>query len=71
MDKLLSVEETGQMTGLSPWTIRALIRSGKLGRVKIGRRVLVETSAVRAFIESCKEADRIRIDSSVGKGRNS
>lgn len=58
MDKLLSITETGEMTGLSPWTIRGLIRAGRLERVKIGRRVLVELSAVRAFIESCKQADQ-------------
>jgi len=58
MDKLLSVDETGEVTGLSPWTIRALIRAGKLPRVKIGRRVLIEPSVVRDFIESCKQADQ-------------
>jgi excisionase family DNA binding protein len=67
MDKLLSIEEAGQVTGLSPWTIRALIRQGKLARVKIGRRVLVETSAVRDFIEACKKVDRIRADSRMGR----
>jgi hypothetical protein len=40
--ELLKHRGNGTNDGPHPWTIRALIRDGKLARVKIGRRVLVD-----------------------------
>jgi excisionase family DNA binding protein len=42
MEGLLTIDQTADFTGLSSWTIRYWIKHGKLGSVKIGRRVLVE-----------------------------
>lgn len=48
---LLGIPETAGMLGISPWTVRKLIRRGTLASVHIGRRVLVEVGEVERFIE--------------------
>lgn len=40
------------MLGLSHWTLRDYIHSGKLAHVKIGRRLLLEPSELRRLVDS-------------------
>ena len=54
---LKSVEETAARLSISPWTVRAYIAQGKIARVKVGRRTLVEDSEIERFVERCKAAD--------------
>lgn len=55
MDKvLLGVKEAGAAIGLSPWTIRKMIRESRLDAVRLGRRVLVEPAALRRLVERAK-----------------
>jgi excisionase family DNA binding protein len=42
MDPLLSIDESARLLSISPWTVRAKIREGKLRPVRLGRRVLLE-----------------------------
>ena len=42
------------MLAISPWTIRAYIKSGRLIPVKIGRAVRLEESELLKFIERSK-----------------
>jgi excisionase family DNA binding protein len=51
---VIDVHEAARLTSLSPHTIRAYIRQGKLPAVHIGRRVLIEPSALRRFVNSCR-----------------
>jgi excisionase family DNA binding protein len=48
---LLSIPEAAEMLGISPWTIRKLIRRAALPCVRIGRRVLVEVGEVANFVQ--------------------
>jgi excisionase family DNA binding protein len=48
---LLNVKEAGAALGISPWTIRRYINEGKLGAVRLGRRVLVEPSECHRLID--------------------
>jgi excisionase family DNA binding protein len=48
---LWNVKEAGATLGISPWTIRRYIAQGKLGMVRIGRRVLVEPSECRRLVD--------------------
>ena len=50
MDKLLSVEQTADLLGVSKWTIRAWIAQGKLKSAKLGSRRLVPQSEVERVI---------------------
>jgi excisionase family DNA binding protein len=50
---LKSVVEAAGLLGISPWTVRSFIRTGKLKPVRIGRRVLLpETELERLVAES-------------------
>ena len=49
--KLLSVNAAAERLGVSPFTIRAWIRQGRIEYVKLGRRVLLPESAIRHFVE--------------------
>jgi excisionase family DNA binding protein len=50
---LKSVVEAAGLLGISPWTVRAYVRTGKLRPVRIGRRVLLaETELERLIAES-------------------
>ena len=51
MEPLKSIEETAETLSLSPWTIRAYLRTGKIRPVRIGRRVLIEPDEIRRLIE--------------------
>jgi excisionase family DNA binding protein len=50
MEGLLTIDQTAEFTGLSSWTIRYWINQGKLGSVKIGRRVLVERAELNKLV---------------------
>lgn len=42
----LSVEQVGDMTGMSPWTWRRYASAGIVPSVKLGRRLLIPRQAV-------------------------
>jgi excisionase family DNA binding protein len=48
---LWDVKEAALALGLSPWTIRRYIRDRQLASIKVGRRVLVEPSECRRFVD--------------------
>ena len=49
--KLFDVNEAATLLSISPYTVRFLIRQGKLSPVRIGRRVLVQECELERFIE--------------------
>jgi excisionase family DNA binding protein len=51
MESLKSVEEAAGLWGVSPWTVRAYVRQGKINPVRIGRRVLIEPCEIARVIE--------------------
>ncbi len=54
MEALVPIEKAAELLGISPWTVRKYIRDRKLMAVHIGRRVLVEQSELRRFIEQAR-----------------
>jgi excisionase family DNA binding protein len=48
---LVGVLEAAEALGLSPWTIRKYVRSGRIRGVRIGRRVLIEPRELERLIE--------------------
>jgi excisionase family DNA binding protein len=51
MECLFSVEESAKrLGGISPWTIRCWLSSGRLKRTKIGRRTMIRESDLETFI---------------------
>jgi excisionase family DNA binding protein len=52
MERLaLSINEAAETLSLSPWTIRAWIKQGKLPAIKLGRRICVEPEALRNIVK--------------------
>lgn len=62
------VNEVGQATGLSPWTIRAYIRQGKIRPTRIGTRVLIEADELRRFLRKGRQPLREPEPASTAKG---
>jgi len=54
MDQLFNVEDSARILAISPWTVRALLRKGKLCPVRIGRRVCVSENELRRFVEEAQ-----------------
>ncbi|HMH05960.1 MAG TPA: helix-turn-helix domain-containing protein [Terriglobales bacterium] len=54
MQGLKNIDEVAGLLGISPWTVRAYIRDGKLVPVRIGRRVLMEETELERFIARSK-----------------
>lgn len=52
------VKEAARVLSISPWTIRRYISDGKLKAVRIGRRVLLEPSALNELLETGREGTR-------------
>jgi excisionase family DNA binding protein len=52
MDSLRSIDNTAEILGVSPYTIRAWIRRGLLASVKLGTRRLVTESEIQRVMEN-------------------
>src|SRR3954454_3986266 len=55
LEPLLSIDDVARLLRVSESSVYRLVRSGELGRVKVGGRTLVEPGAVRAFIADCRD----------------
>ena len=55
VEQLENIESAAKALSLSPWTVRAYIREGKIRSVRIGRRVLIEASEIRRLIEESRD----------------
>ena len=56
MTLLWNVEQAAAALAISPWTIRAYIRQGRLMPVRIGRRILFEPDECQRFLKTCKKS---------------
>ena len=55
LEPLMSIEDVARLLRVSESSVYRLVRSGALARVKVGGRTLFEPTAVRAFIDACRE----------------
>ena len=55
MTQLLSVHDTAARLAISQRYVRQLIADGRLRAVKIGRRTLVETREIEAFVAGLRK----------------
>jgi excisionase family DNA binding protein len=55
MRPLKSVVEAAGLLGISPWTVRGYIKTGKLNPVRIGRRVLLAEGELERFVAAGQE----------------
>jgi excisionase family DNA binding protein len=59
MNQLLDVNAVAALLSVSPYTIRAWVRQGKLNPVRLGRRVLFEMSSVEDFVREVKSKGQV------------
>ena len=61
--KLYDVRGASQVLAVSPWTVRAYIRQGKLRPIRMGRLVRVEVEELERFVLSARiPSDRKQIE---------
>jgi len=53
----LGVRDAAALLGVSHWSIRRWIRIGRLPALKLGRRTVVELSALKLMVESNRSKD--------------
>lgn len=54
MNQLYDVNAAARQLAVSPWTVRAYIRQGKLRPVRIGRLVRLDEEELSRFVASSK-----------------
>lgn len=54
MQQLYDVKDAAEMLRISPWTVRAYIRSGKLRPIRVGRLVRLEEQELERFVADAK-----------------
>jgi len=70
MKALKSVGEAAGLLGISIWTVRSYIRTGRLNPVRIGRRVLLEEAELERIVTEGRGArDQIAHDAERGGAR--
>ena len=52
MNQLLTVSSAAELLAISPWTLRAYIRQGKLNPIRIGRLVRLDEGELVRFTTS-------------------
>jgi excisionase family DNA binding protein len=62
MKALKSVVEAAGLLGISPWTVRNYVRTGKLRPVRIGRRVLLAEAELEQFIARSQQLPETQPD---------
>ena len=55
MNRLYDVNAAARQLSVSPWTIRAYIRQGKLQPVRIGRLVRLDEEELRRFVTQSRD----------------
>jgi excisionase family DNA binding protein len=66
--QLYDVRRAAQQLSVSPWTVRAYIRAGKLRPVRIGRLVRLDEKEIVDFVASSKRVDDISKTQNKKKG---
>lgn len=59
MSPLLDLKEAGRLLGISYWSVRSYVKSGKLIPVRIGRLVRVEEVELQRFVEQGKARPKL------------
>jgi len=63
MEALLDVNDAARILAVSPWTVRAYIRQGKLRPVRFGRLVRIDEMELQRFIANAKSISGSQNDS--------
>ena len=65
---LIDLQEAARLTSLSPHTIRAYIKKGRIPAVRFCRRLLIETESLRKLIAESRDQGS-QLDDTDGSSR--
>jgi excisionase family DNA binding protein len=54
MQKHLSLLEAGPLLGVSPYTLRAWVREGRIPYIRVGRRIVFDPRDLEAFVQAAR-----------------
>lgn len=57
--QLLSLNDTATLLGLSVWTVRKMVSSGRMACVRLGRRVLIDTREIDRLISNASSKSAV------------
>lgn len=60
METLVPIDEAARAVGLSPWTVRAMIRDGRIESVRLSRRRLIRRSEIERIIRDGLPGPKMR-----------
>jgi Helix-turn-helix domain len=55
LEPLLKIEDAARILGRTHWTLRHDVKAGRLKCVRIGQRIMFETSEIRRVIEEGRQ----------------
>ncbi len=58
--KLYDVKDAAEMLAVSPWTVRAYIREGKLCPIRMGRLVRLDEQELERFVVLAKAVSELK-----------
>ena len=58
--QLFDVKKAAEMLAVSPWTVRAYIRAGKLRPIRVGRLVRLDEQELENFVASAKASPNLQ-----------
>jgi excisionase family DNA binding protein len=64
MVRLRSVDEAAALLGISPYTVRAWIRDGRLRPVRLGRRVLLSEGELERLVAESQQPVKTQLTTS-------
>lgn len=64
MKQLYDVRDAAEILRVSPWTVRAYIRKGRLRPIRLGRLVRLEESQLQQLVVESTEGDQSKEEKS-------
>jgi Helix-turn-helix domain len=58
LEPLLNIDDAARIIGRTHWTLRRDIKAGNLRCLRIGRRIMIEASEIRRFIDEARKSSK-------------
>ncbi len=55
LEPLLTIEQVAPLLGYTHWSVRQLVKAGKLRCIRFGQKILLEPSEVRRFLNAARQ----------------
>ena len=55
LEPLLTIEQVAPLLSYTHWSVRQLVKTGKLRCIRFGQKILIEPSEVRRFLNAARQ----------------